>query len=262
MAIASGRAVRRGKKERQEQILAELKRQPSVRVSDIASRLGVHVETIRRDLDDLQAEGKISRTYGGALAARMGFEASLAERDALLVEERRKIAERAVALVSSGDVIMADVGSTTAHFASLLAERDLDVRIITNSCRLLAALGGASNIEAIMCPGKYSARQGGVSGPETTAFLSNFHADKVFFSVGGITAAGLYEVDSAFAWVKRTMIANAGSRVLLLDQSKLDRACMTRVCGFEDIDTLVIDGMPEHAIKTALSGADVDILTA
>lgn len=249
----------RRKDERHQKILGELRIQPAIRASEIAQRLGVHVETIRRDLDELDKEGKISRTYGGALPATMGFEASLAERDLLLVDERQRIARRAADMISSGDVIMVDVGSTTAHFAQHLAARDCDAQIITNSCKLLSVVGPAPRIKTILCPGAYSHRQGGVAGPETAAFLENYHADKVVLSVGGITDSGLYEVEPDFAWVKRAMIANARTRILLVDHEKLGHAVMTRVCGFDRIDHIVTDREIKGPILDQLTLAGVEI---
>lgn len=256
--MSEGQKPRR-KDQRHEKILSELRIQPAVRASEIAQRLGVHVETIRRDLDELDKQGKINRTYGGALPATMGFEASLAERDQLLIEERRRIARCAASLISPGDVIMVDVGSTTAHFAQHLAAQDCDVQIITNSCKLLTEVGPAPRIKTILCPGAYSHRQGGVAGPETAAFLENYHADKVVLSVGGVAEGGLYEVEPDFAWVKRAMIANARTRILLADHEKLGHAVMTRVCGFDLIDHIVTDQEIKGPILDQLNLAGVKI---
>ena len=244
---------------RQAQILNHLRVHPSVRASEIARKFGVHVETIRRDLDDLHRKGKINRTYGGALPAAIGFEASLSERDRLYVEERVRIGEWAAGKVSPGDVIMVDVGATTAHFAHRLVARGCDVTIITNSCKLLGTLGPAEQIATILCPGSFSFQQGGVAGSETTSFLQNFYADKVVFSVGGISEDGLYEVDPEFAWVKRAMIANARSRIVLCDHSKFGRTAMTRVSGFDGIHHLVTDRPVEDPIRHKLGLADVEV---
>jgi len=250
---------RPGKRHRQQEIIAELRVHPSVRASDLARRLGVHVETIRRDLDELHEKGKISRTYGGALPAAVGFEASLAERGLLFIEERGRIADHAVGLVAAGDVLMIDVGSTTAHFAHRLAQRGEEAQIITNSCNLAAAIGAVTGIRTILCPGQYSFRQGGVAGAETIAFLQNFHADKAIFSVGGITENGLYEVDPDFAWVKRAMISHARTRIVLADSSKFGRAAMTQICGFEEIDVLVTDQEIQRPILDALRASNIDV---
>lgn len=247
------------KADRQQQILTELNLRPAIRASEIAERLNVHVQTIRRDLDELHELGKINRTYGGAFPATMGFEASVADRDLLLVEERSRIALHAASMIERGDVVMVDVGATTAHFARQLTAMDSEARIITNSWNLATAIGASSRLKVILCPGEYSHEQGGVSGPETIDFLSNFHADKFVFSAGGVSSGGVYEVDPGFAWVKKAMIANAKSRILLCDHQKLGRAAMTRVCGFDVVDYLVTDRTVDPALADEVGRAGVDI---
>lgn len=104
----------------------------------------------------------------------------------------------------------------------------------------------------ILCPGEYSHEQGGVSGPETIDFLS-------VFSAGGVSSGGVYEVDPGFAWVKKAMIANARSRILLCDHQKLGREAMTRVCGFDVVDYLVTDRTVDPALADEIGRAGVDI---
>ena len=243
------------KQDRQKQILEELRIRPAVRVLDVAQRLGVHVQTIRRDLDELHTSGKISRTYGGAIMVSGGIEPSIDERDRLLIGERTRIGQKAAELIESGDVVMIDVGSTTSHFARCLAARDCEARLITNSWKLVAAVAEAPHVRTVLCPGEYSHRQGGVAGLDTTDYLRRFHADKAVLSVGGLAADGLYEYDPDFAWVKRVMLDSADIRILLVDHSKFGRKVMTRVCGFESIDLLVVDELPDDSIHDAIQAA-------
>ena len=100
-----GTSTKLGKSGRQERIVAELKVDAALRVSDLAERFAVTTETIRRDLDSLAARGLIARTYGGAASARSG-EPSFNERDRHRVAERRRVAECAVSLVEPGDVVI------------------------------------------------------------------------------------------------------------------------------------------------------------
>lgn len=251
------RPARLRKEERHRAILEALRISPAVRVLDIARRLGVHVQTIRRDLDELHTGGKVNRTYGGAMLVSTGLEPSIVVRDRLLVEERTRIGRAAAALVQAGDVLMIDVGSTTAHFARCLAARGLAVRIITNSWTLVAAVAGAPRMRTILCPGEYSDEQGGVAGADTIDYLRRFHADKTVLSIGGLAGDGLYEFDPDFAWVKRTMLESAKTRILLADRSKFDRKVMTRVCGFEGIDHLVVDERPSGPLLEAIGKAGV-----
>lgn len=256
MTLRQGRP---GKKQRHRRILDELRVKPAIRVSDIAQRLGVHVETVRRDLDELHRDGQISRTYGGASPVAVGVEPSLDERDRLLIAERMRVAEKVADLVSAGDVIMTDVGSTTTHFARCLASRALEACVITTNWKLIAVLGAVPQINLILCPGKYSNRQGGVAGSDTIEFLKRFHADKVVLSGGGLTTDGLYEFDPDFAWIKRVMLDCAQKRIVIIDHSKFDKPVMDRVCPLSAIDHIVVDQPPNMSLQQAMDNAGIQV---
>ena len=96
---------RSGKSGRQEQIIADLRLYPAMRVGELAERLGVSSETIRRDLAELDERGLINRTYGGAMRPVV-YEPGLAEREGLMVPERQRIAAAAVAGIEANDILM------------------------------------------------------------------------------------------------------------------------------------------------------------
>ncbi len=250
------------KRERHDRIIGELRASPTVRVSEVAERLGVHVETIRRDLDELHRSGMVRRTYGGASVAPMAFEPSLAERHNLLVRERTRIGDVAASFIRPGDVIMIDVGSTTAHVARRLAAVPSEIMIITNSYAIAMALGNINTIRVIMCPGEYDAKQGGVSGADTIEFIKRFHANKAVIGAGGITPSGPTEFDPAFACVKRTMLEQSQERILVIDKSKFGRIVLDRICPLETFDQVVVDAPPSGDLMHALRNAGVRLHVA
>jgi DNA-binding transcriptional regulator YhcF (GntR family) len=108
--------MRQSKSERQARIVSELRAAPALRVNDLADRLDVSTETVRRDFTELEERGLINRTYGGAMRP-MSLEPALAEREQLMVAERERIASCAVQLVEDNDILMIGGGATTLHFA-------------------------------------------------------------------------------------------------------------------------------------------------
>ena len=116
-----GRSAR-NKIARHKRILEALQANAAVRVGELAEAMGVSGETIRRDLVELGSEGAVSRTYGGAIAKPVLHEPEWRERHGQFRVERQLIAERAIGLVSSGDVLMLETGSTIMHFAEALAK--------------------------------------------------------------------------------------------------------------------------------------------
>src|SRR5262245_60723650 len=129
----SSRTRRASPEERRERILRDLKLNAAIRVSQLARALGVTTETIRRDLDELSADGTINRTYGGAALPPSQREPAVHERESLHVSERSRVAATAARLVKPGDVLMVDAGSTTLHFARQLASSAGALTVITNS---------------------------------------------------------------------------------------------------------------------------------
>ena len=250
---------RLSKQERQEQIVAELHIRPAIRASEIAEKLGVHAETVRRDLKDLDRGGLINRTYGGAAVAPLAFEPSLAERDRILVEERRRIGRTAAALIEPGDVLMIDAGSTTIHFARQLAARSINLTVITNSYGVASVLARSSKIRVIVCPGDYHATQGGVHGPDSIAYLRRFNANTAVIGAGGLSAEGPTEFDPSFAAVKRAMLENARDAILLADHSKFGRTMLDLICPLAELSGVVSDLTPGPPLIGALKKARVAV---
>lgn len=249
-----------GKKaSRQRLIVAELGLSPAVRTSDLARRLGVSAETVRRDIEELTRLGLVSRTYGGAAGRQLGLQPEFQDRDALAVKERDAIAQAAVKLVKPGDVLMIDSGSTTARFAQVLARAVERITVITNCFAVAHALVQQSNLRVLFCPGDFSSRERGVYGSETCAFLQRFNADIAFIGASGLTIEGPTDVETQASWVKRMMLERAERRVLLLDGTKFNRRHLELVCQLDMLTDVVADRSPEGALATSLAAADIAV---
>ena len=101
-----------------------------------------------------------------------------------------------------------------------------------------------------------------MAGPDTIQFLRGLYADKTVLSVGGITEDGLYEFDPAFAWIKRTMIECSRVCILLIDRSKLNKKAMARICGFSEIDHIIVDESLGSTLLEHIERADTQVHVA
>src|ERR1700681_2390643 len=155
------------KSERQTRILGELRASPAIRISGLAGGFGVATETIRRDLDELNQQGMLSRTYGGAAARPFGAEPTLSERYKEYVEERERVGALAARAIKPGQVLMIDAGSTTLHFARRLSAELRDLTVITNSFSIASVLSTNQTISVVVCPGRYDGREGSVFGADS-----------------------------------------------------------------------------------------------
>lgn len=244
---------------RQRMIVAELGLSPAVRTSDLARRLGVSAETVRRDIEELTQRGLVSRTYGGAAGRQLGLQPEFHDRDTLAVEEREAIARAAVKLVKAGDVVMIDSGSTTARFAHVLAEGAERITVITNCFAVASALVPRGSIRVIFCPGDFSAHERGVYGSETCAFLQRFNADLAFIGASGLTLEGPNDVETQACWVKRTMLGRAERGVLLLDSAKFNRRHLELVCPMSTLSDIVTDRAPDGPLADGIAANNLSL---
>jgi len=245
------------KPERHKAILAQLRATPAIRINELAASFAVSTETIRRDLDEMSSAGLISRTYGGATGMLQLSEPSLNDRYGLKEAERNAMASAVSELVADGDSLMIDSGSTTVFVARRLAADRNNLTVVTNSIGVTAALATNPTIRVRLCPGDYDRNDGGVSGPDTVQYLGQFHVRHCIISATRLDASGPSDLNPATIWVKRKMIENAGSSILVLDHAKLGGAAFERICSLDDIDWLVTDRPPPEALMPALVAAGI-----
>ena len=250
------------KRERQERIVTRLNTTVAVRISDLAEEFDVTTETIRRDLDALAERGLLARTYGGAAMRALSDEPGIAARAQTHVAERERIGQAAASLVKSGDVLIIDAGSTTAHFAKVLAHLPIEFRAITNSIGVARVLGHSDMASVILCPGDLRLTEEGVFGPETLDFLDRYHADLAFIGAGGFTTHEISDADAAAVAVKRRIIARAERTYLLADHTKAGKTQFAAICPLSAIDGLVTDAAPDEALRRALAEAQVELRVA
>lgn len=240
------------KSERHDQILLELKLKPHVRVADLAALFGCTTETVRRDIEDLGRRGLLERAHGGASATHPGAHRDLAARRQERIAERERLARLAASLVSDGDTIMIDAGSTTLEVARFLSLAETRVTAITNSIHVALMLGQSANASVRLAPGDYLPREAAVVGTETCAFLAAYHVDACFIGAAGLSEVGVTEAVEGFGAVKRVMMRQSQARRFLIDASKFGQTHLTRVADLGEIGMLVSDRAPEPPLSERL----------
>jgi DeoR/GlpR family transcriptional regulator of sugar metabolism len=249
------------KSRRQAQILSELNGSPSLRIAELAARLHVSTETIRRDLDELTGQGLLSRTYGGAVRA-LSTEPNVTERHSLLVAERERIGRAATELVKQGRVLMIGSGSTTVHTARRIATVAKNITVITHSFGVATVLAINPTIKILMLPGDYHATEGATVGVQTVSFLNGFYADFAILGASGLTDDGPTDALIEAGAVYAAMAQRAARTVIVADHSKFDRIFPARYAGWREIGHLVTDQAVTDGLSRSLSSKGVDVVVA
>lgn len=224
----------------------------------LANMLNVSRETIRRDLLDLEHEGKARRIHGGAvLLPEDAREAPFSRRVTTQKRAKREIARKAIKLVAPGQCIMVDAGSTTAALAGELALLS-GITIITNSLIIATTVQGAgSDIELLLLGGRMLTDVPATYGELTLSEIRRFNADLAFVAPVAVNGEGAYDFALHEAEVATAMIERAAQTVVLADASKLNRTSRVRYCDPDRISTLITDTSADAGTLETLASCGI-----
>lgn len=247
-----------GRDARLEYICQSIARGRFISFREITGRFDVNIQTARRDVMLLASQNKLTKVHGGAISREdpdiLSVEARLSVRNT----EKRHIAEMAAGLISDGDVIFLDGGSTTAFLAPLLLGRS--IHVVTNAISLVQTLKtGWPDLDVIVTGGYYYPKSELLLGPSAVESLKNLQINKAFLSAAGVTADGVFNTNMLVVDLERAVIGQAMETYLLADSSKLERTSLVRVCGLEAISTLITTGPVPVSIATAAASVNCHI---
>ncbi|TNH03245.1 DeoR/GlpR transcriptional regulator [Testudinibacter sp. TR-2022] len=248
-------------KERERFILEQINKLGKVDVNILALDLAVSLETIRRDLTKLDRKGLLHRTHGGAVGLKakdVGH--SFQARQKNNSDAKRLIAESAVEYVFEGAVIGLDASTTSWFFAQAMP--DIPCTVVTNAMHNINALSAKSNIKTIATGGVYSAKYDAFYGPLSEQLLQRLHIDIGIFSCIGVDANGsVWESNELNASIKRKIMAASEQKFLLIDNSKLGRKSLMKICDLSQIDILFCDQLPNGELKRYCDQQNLLVIT-
>ena len=229
--------------ERRREIVAGLKRDGRCLVADLARRLDVSEVTIRQDLDALEKEGVLRRTHGGAiLSVKIGLERPFQVEETAHKAEKERIAAAAVDLISSGDTLILDVGTSVTAAARQLVEQKKKPTVFTNGLNIAAILEADPDITTVVTGGTLRPKQHSLVNPFAEFILPRIHADIALIGVSGVEAEhGITNVNVAEAEMKALFVKAARRRIVLADSSKIGTVALAKFADVQDIDLLITD---------------------
>ena len=168
--------------ERRQKIMNILQQNKKAYVAQLAQEFGITEETVRRDLEKLEKQNLLQRTYGGAvLLEKTNEDLSFEQRSITHVAEKRKISEMAIQLIDDGDTVFMDSSSTALMLRPHL-ERKKNITIITNSIRLLYDAALNTNLHIISTGGRLKENSFALIGPTALDTIDKFSVDLAIIS--------------------------------------------------------------------------------
>ncbi|MNI01696.1 Glucitol operon repressor [compost metagenome] len=230
--------------QRHQAIIQKINKDKSIKASELMDVFGVSFETIRRDLEHLEAAGVLKRVHGGAVLKELDYsqEIPLTVREIAYLEEKNQLCELASRFVTEGQSIALDASTTNRQFAKVLKTKFERLTIITNSLAIANELVDMPRYTIILTGGVIRNEEQSIIGNFAEEFVARFHADLFFMSMSGVTLTdGITDYGLGEIQVKQIMLKNAKRTIALADSSKFETVSLFKVCGYTDIERFVTD---------------------
>lgn len=246
--------------ERRQKITQKLQQERKVYVNDLADLFQVTEETIRRDLKKLETQHFLKRSYGGAVLNEQTYtDISFTKRKTLNLNEKEYIAKKTCNLINKNDSIMVDASTTCLEVVQLL-KNEKSLTWLTNSIKIVFTLihGSARVIASggILRNHSYS-----LTGADALNTLTNYCVDIALIGCKGISIEhGITESNEAESIIKKKMVEQARSTILLADHSKFDNNGFAKTLDFKQIDYLITDKAPSAQWITFLKEQNIKLL--
>jgi DeoR family glycerol-3-phosphate regulon repressor len=243
---------------RQIKLLDVVRAHGSASVEQLADKLDVTLQTVRRDVQRLSEAGLLTRFHGGVRVPSSTIEnIAHRQRESLNAEGKERIARAVAKRIPNDCSLILNIGTTTEAIAKALLNHK-GLRVITNNLNVAAILCGNTDCEVIVAGGVVRARDRGIVGEAAVDFIRQFRVDIAVIGISGIEPDGsLRDFDYREVKVAQTIIEHAREVWLAADSSKFNRPAMVELATLSQINRLFTDMAPPEPFPALLEEAGV-----
>jgi DeoR/GlpR family transcriptional regulator of sugar metabolism len=258
MSIAIRNPVARRKAIQQELVL-----RGTASVRELSQLLGVSSPTIRRDLESLQRDSLLKRTFGGAEVCNTRYvELAFADREKQNLEGKQAIAKMAIKLLRPHYTVFLNDGSTMLALAREIIASDLELFIITPALNLANLLVESPHLTVYLTGGLVRRKTLSVSGPHAEALVERFNADIALVSADGFSVdQGLSYIDPSDAELANRLVHRAKKSVALVTSDKLGASARVTAVSVSDVDLLITDKI-DRQLKNRFDACGLEVTVA
>lgn len=245
--------------ERRAEILRLLEDAESVSVAALVDELGASEATVRRDLVQLDREGALRRTHGGARRLSLrGVTTPFAARTSVAPDAKGRIAAAVTAMLAPHESIVLDGGTTCLEVARRL--QDPSLRVVPLSLRAATVLGDAG-IHLTMCGGDIRPDELSFTGANAVSDIGRLRLDTAIISCCGFSFdEGVTSYDAEDAAVKAAAVRHSSRVILLCDETKWGATAFGWLADAAELSTIVTDHVPTAGERAAAAEAGVEVV--
>lgn len=241
------------KEQRQNYIINKLKKEKSFFNKDLSELLGISFETIRRDVEELELQGRLKRIHGGAIFVepKSEIEKNFLEREHLNAKEKTEIAQKAILFVKEGMSIALDVSTTNTAIARLLVKQFNKITIITNSLPIIDLALKNTSVKVIIPGGILYQQERCIIGDKGIEHIQDYNIDLFFMSISGIDLRnGLTDYGHEEMKIKKAFLQNAKETMIVADHTKFNNISLIKLSHFNKNDKIITDDeIPKETYK-------------
>jgi DeoR/GlpR family transcriptional regulator of sugar metabolism len=247
------------KKERQAYILHQVNLHNKVLSTDLSQHIHVSDDTIRRDLQELAEEGKLIKVHGGALSPSF-HNGYYSRNEVYSYQQKRIIAQKAVALIKDGMFVLTGGGTTVTEMARSLPA-NLHATFVSGSIPVVFEYMNHPNIDVIVIGDKISKNSRITTGPDAISRIREINADLCFMGINAININnGVSDNDWDVVQIKKAMIGCARKVVCMTISEKINSLQPIQVCPIEKIDILITELPPDDPLLKPYAEAGITVL--
>ncbi len=242
-------------------ILKQLEKDDQVNVLELSRQFNVSEVTIRKDLKHLEKKNILIRSRGGAMKnSLINVDLSIYDRRRQNIKLKEAIGAAAAKMISNGETILLDTGTTIMELAKHLPKK-IQITVITNSVDITFRLAEHPNIRVIMPGGILRRNSLALVGEQAAESLRGFYCDKYFLSADGIDIdRGMMTTNIEEASLARINIRNSKKVIALIDSSKFLSKGITTIAPLSEVDTLITDDGIPSSILHEIRGLGVNVI--
>ncbi len=244
---------------RHSEIVALVKKNGGAKVTDIAKRFNVSIETVRRDLLELEKKNLLTRVHGGAMPIdEMNAYHSLSERKEEYVNEKIQLSVTASKYVKDGDVIYVDSGSTPVHFARAIKSKEITV--VTCSLDVFNELSGG-RAKVILCGGEYVSTVASFCGALAIETLKKLYVNKAFIFPSAISLRhGVCDFSRDVYPIQKEILTRADKIFVLASNEKFEKNGLLKICDVLPEYTFITDKGLKKEIENVYLENNIEVI--
>ncbi|MBR4117144.1 MAG: DeoR/GlpR transcriptional regulator [Clostridia bacterium] len=250
-------------KERQDLIYEMILKNNAVTVSKLVEKFAVSIETVRRDLLEMERQGLLTRVHGGAVAktGMSGFSV-LSQRNSEHGEQKKALSLKACEFINDGEIIAVDAGSTATFFAEALKEKFTKLTVITHSLDVFNILNSYKDFSVILCGGHYIREENTFYGSLTVNMFSSLYAQKAFIFTSAVSLEhGICDFRQEFYDVQKVLLGCADEIFILADSSKFEKKALLKLTDMKNDYIYITDSDLPNELKELYKENGIKIYT-